>query len=114
MIKKLCTLLALAFCLNGKAQIITTVAGNGAGSPTYTCCFGGDGGQATAAELNSPTRVTFDIVGNMYIADSYNNRIRKVNTSGIITTLAGNGTAGFSGSCPAGVIVQGGIITACQ
>ncbi len=73
------------------AQIITTVAGNGTGG------FSGDGGQATNAELNYPEGVTFDAYGNLYIADYYNNRIRKINTAGIIFTIAGNGTQGYSG-----------------
>jgi type IX secretion system substrate protein/NHL repeat-containing protein len=79
------------FALNANAQIITTVAGNG------TQGFSGDGGQATAGEINRPYSVTFDAIGNLYIADNYNNRIRKVNTAGIISTFAGNGTAGYSG-----------------
>ncbi len=73
------------------AQNIYTVAGNGTGS---FCC---DGGPAAAAELNNPFGVAIDVSGNLYIADYRNNRIRKVNTSGIITTIAGNGTAGYSG-----------------
>ena len=67
--------------------IITTVAGNG------NSTFSGDGGQATAAGMSSPLGVKFDSLGNMYIAEG--NRIRKVDTSGIITTIAGqpgNGT----------------------
>jgi hypothetical protein len=71
--------------------IISTVAGNG------TAGYSGDGGQATAAELNSCSTLWVDTLGNMYISDDLNNRIRKVNTSGIISTIAGNGTAGFSG-----------------
>ena len=72
--------------------IITTVAGTpGLGG------FGGDGGQATDAQLNSPTDVSVDAAGNLYIADFYNNRIRKVTPAGIISTIAGNGTPGFSG-----------------
>ncbi len=72
--------------------IINTVAGNG------TAGYTGNGGQATAASLNGPDGVTFDAAGNMYISDDYNNVIRKVNKlTGIITTVAGNGTAGFSG-----------------
>jgi hypothetical protein len=71
--------------------IIITVAGNG------TAGFLGDGGRATAAELNSPGGVVVDAAGNLYIADSLNNVIRKVTPAGIITTVAGNGTAGFSG-----------------
>ena len=71
--------------------IITTVAATGASG------FLGDGGAATAARLDSPKGVTLDSAGNLFIADYDNYRIRKVNTSGIITTVAGNGTFGFSG-----------------
>jgi len=60
--------------------------------------YAGDGGTATSVELFSPLGVTVDASGNIYIADSGNNRIRKVTAStGIITTVAGNGTAGSSG-----------------
>jgi uncharacterized protein (TIGR03437 family) len=59
--------------------------------------FGGDGGSATAANLNSPSGLAFDTAGNLYIVDTGNHRIRRVSTSGIITTVAGNGTAGFGG-----------------
>jgi trimeric autotransporter adhesin len=71
--------------------IISTIAGNG--SPG----FSGDGGQATAAEIYKPFGVAADPAGNIYIADTYNNRIRKVTTGGVISTFAGNGIAGFSG-----------------
>ena len=71
--------------------MITTIAGNGSAG------FSGDGGLAIAATLNLPMGVATDVAGNVYIADTYNNRIRKINTSGIITTIAGNGTAGYSG-----------------
>lgn len=72
--------------------IITTVAGNGTAGPA------GDGGAATSAELNYPWGVTVDASGNIYIADTSNNRIRKVTAStGVISTVAGNGTAGYSG-----------------
>jgi sugar lactone lactonase YvrE len=74
-----------------QAQIITTVAGTG------VIGYSGDGGQATNAELYEPTGAVFDTSGNMYIADNDNNVIRKVSTSGIITTIAGNGTEGYSG-----------------
>ncbi|MEE8062232.1 MAG: HYR domain-containing protein, partial [Gemmatimonadales bacterium] len=70
---------------------LTVVAGNG------TRGFSGDGGPATTAALNSPFGVAVDAAGNLFIADVINNRIRKVDTSGIITTVAGNGTVGFSG-----------------
>jgi trimeric autotransporter adhesin len=83
---------------------VSTVAGSGAGGDvaniSYGCCFGGfagDGGPATAAQLWNPTDVAFDQQGNLYIADHNNNRVRQVDTTGIITTVAGNGTAGFSG-----------------
>ena len=71
--------------------IISTIAGNGTGG------FSGDGGAATAAELNGPCGVAVDRRGNVYIEDGLNERIRKVNDSGIISTIAGNGTAGYSG-----------------
>jgi sugar lactone lactonase YvrE len=78
--------------INTTSGIITTVAGNG------TQGFSGDGGQATSAQLYNPYALAFDKLGNMYIADYANHRIRKVNTSGIITTVAGSGTqGGFSG-----------------
>lgn len=70
---------------------ITTFAGNN------TAGYGGDGGPATQAELYYPPQVAVDSVGNVYIADQYNQRIRKVNTSGIITTIAGNGAYGYQG-----------------
>ena len=71
--------------------IITTVAGTGVAG------YGGDGAAATAATLNNPVGVAVDGMGNVYIADALNHCIRKVSTSGIITTVAGTGTAGFSG-----------------
>jgi Bacterial Ig-like domain (group 3)/FG-GAP-like repeat/NHL repeat len=58
----------------------------------------GDGGPGTGAQVNHPSDTTIDSAGNLYIADRYNNKIRKLNTStGIITTVAGTGTAGISG-----------------
>ncbi len=93
--------------------IITTLAGNG------TASYSGDGSQATSATLNGPSGVAIDssgisiyrpqitvidnlilllCAGNVYIADQYNNRIRKVTVStGIITTIAGTGSYGYSG-----------------
>jgi sugar lactone lactonase YvrE len=72
--------------------IITTVAGNG------TEGFSGDGGLATDAELDRASRVGVDGAANLYIADEYNQRIRRVDaTTGAITTVAGNGTAGNAG-----------------
>lgn len=70
---------------------IITVAGNG------TQGFSGDGGPAISARLYSPTRAVADAAGNLYIADYYNSRIRKVDTSGTITTFAGSGNQAFGG-----------------
>lgn len=71
--------------------IITTVAGNGLTGES------GDGGPATSARLNEPEGVYVDSSGNIFIADTDNNRIRKVDTSGTITTVAGDGDLGFAG-----------------
>jgi uncharacterized protein (TIGR03437 family) len=73
-----------------KAGVLTTVAGGAFG-------FSGDGGPATKAALNFPSGVAVDSAGNIYFADKGNNRVRKVDTKGIITTFAGTGRAGFSG-----------------
>lgn len=73
------------------AGVVTTVAGTGIPG------FSGDGGPATAAQLNGARDVALDAGGNLYIADTDNNRIRKVDTAGIITTVAGTGVPGFSG-----------------
>ena len=70
---------------------ITTVAGTG------TAGFSGDGKAATAAQLTDPIGVAVDSSGNLYIADAGNNVIRKVTTSGTISTIAGNNTAGYAG-----------------
>jgi hypothetical protein len=71
--------------------VITTIAGNG------TNGYSGDGGAATSAELNNPSDVAIDSAGNVYIADYSNQRVRKVNTSGVISTVAGTGGWGYSG-----------------
>ena len=90
---------------------ITTVAGNGEGG------YGGDGGPAVQAQLSRPTRVAVDGNGILYIADRNNHRIRRVDASGTITTVAGNGVRGYSGdggpavqaqlNFPRGVAVDG-------
>ena len=78
--------------VDASTGIITTVAGNGG----FT--FSGDGGLATAASLNHPAGVALDTNGNLFIADAYNCRVRRVDaSSGIITTVAGNGEFSFSG-----------------
>lgn len=91
--------------------IITTVAGNGGGNGD------GDGVPALQAQLVEPGSVAVDAAGNVFIAETGGHRIRKVDTAGIITTVAGNRTMGFSGdggpaasaqlAFPAGVAVDG-------
>ncbi|MEZ5362984.1 MAG: hypothetical protein R2748_11755 [Bryobacterales bacterium] len=77
---------------DGATGIITTVAGNGSRG------FSGDGGPATSAELDAPRGLALDATGNLFIADQSNHRIRRVDAAtGIITTIAGNGSAEFSG-----------------
>ena len=71
--------------------IVTTVAGTGHPG------FSGDGGAATTAQLNQPYEMALDSAGNMYVADSANNRVRKITTNGAITTFAGNGRHGSTG-----------------
>ena len=71
--------------------IITAVAGNGQWG------FSGDGGTATQAKLHAPMAVAADSAGNIYIADTGNNRVRKIDTNGIITTVAGSGGSGYYG-----------------
>jgi hypothetical protein len=73
------------------AGIITTIAGTGVAG--YT----GDGGPATNAEFGTMGYMTLDKIGNIYISDNHNNCIRRISTSGIITTAAGTGPIGFSG-----------------
>ena len=74
--------------------IMTTVAGTGFTNLDGTGGYSGDGGPATSAKLNKPYAVAFDAAGDMYIPDSANNCIRMVNTAGMISTFAGNGTQG--------------------
>ena len=76
--------------------IITTIAGTGAAG------FSGDGGPATSATFNTPLGVAVDSVGNVYVSDQQNDRIRKIATNGIITTFAGSAPAGanFDGDTP--------------
>ena len=79
--------------------VITTVAGSGVQG------FSGDGGPATVAELDSPEGLAVNAAGDLYIADSHNHRVRKVDVaSGVIATIAGTGAAGYSG--------DGGLATA--
>jgi len=86
--------------LNLDTGLLTTIAGSGIGS------YGGDGGPAKAAQLYNPSQLAIDKSGSLYIADTYNHRIRKITLAGIITTVAGTGVAGFNG--------DGGTATAAQ
>ena len=80
------------FIMQAQVNIITTIAG------TDSFGYSGDNGAATNAKLKAPEGVCLDKLGNIYIADAGNNRIRKIDiTTGIITTIAGNGTAGYLG-----------------
>jgi len=72
--------------------VISTIAGNG------TRAFSGDGGPATSAELDFPCGLCFDASGNLLFCDGGNARVREINTSGIISTIAGNGDGGYSGN----------------
>ena len=73
------------------ASVITTLAGTGESG------YGGDGGPATEALLSEPRGVAVDTAGNLYVADSGNDRVRKIDASGTITTLAGTGESGYGG-----------------
>jgi streptogramin lyase len=91
--------------------IITTVAGNGSRG------FSGDGGAATRAQLNEPYGVVLDHSGNLFVADRLNRRIRRINTrTGVISTIAGNGAAEFSGdggpATKAGLVEPNGVALA--
>ena len=76
--------------LDATTGVLTLVAGNGAQG------FGGDNGPASSAQLYVPSGVAVDSAGNLYIADTYNRRVRKV-SDGVITTVAGRGPRCFSG-----------------
>jgi hypothetical protein len=83
------------------AGTISTVAGNGSAG------YSGDGSAATSAQLNAPSGVAFDGNGNMFIADYVNNAVRRVDSgTGIITTIAGTGLAGYSGDGGPGTVAQ--------
>ncbi|MBC5773665.1 cadherin-like beta sandwich domain-containing protein [Pontibacter sp. KCTC 32443] len=77
------------------AQNIVTIAGTT--DNRYGYYYAGDGGPATSSALYNPNDIAIDAAGNLFIADWGNHRIRKVDTNGIITTIAGTGTGGFTG-----------------
>ncbi len=68
--------------------------------------FSGDGGPATVAQLNYPEDVEVDATGNIFIADSYNHRVRRVSATGVISTVAGTGVQGFPGDGGAATVAQ--------
>ncbi len=76
---------------SGQTNIITTIAGNG------NLGFSGDGGLATQADIGWAAGLATDNIGNVYFDNGTEHRIRKIDTNGIITTIMGTGTAGFSG-----------------
>jgi len=80
--------------------IIVTIAGNGKAG------FSGDGGPASLSMLNTPYGIAIDKYENIYIADSANNRVRKISTDGIITTIAGTGVVGLSGDGGPALLAQ--------
>ncbi|MGB7720244.1 MAG: hypothetical protein WBL65_10115 [Bryobacteraceae bacterium] len=94
--------------------LVVNAAGNASGIPGAD--YAGDGGSARLAHLNRPSACALDSAGNLFIADTLNHSIRKVDPSGTISTVAGTGAAGFSGdqgpataagiSAPAGVVVD--------
>ena len=71
--------------------VVSTAAGDGIEN------YSGDGGAATAAQINTPSNLVLDPVGNVYIADTANNRVRRISPDGVIVTVAGTGVAGYSG-----------------
>lgn len=75
----------------GAGGAVTVVAGTG------TCGYGGDGGPAGSAQLDGPFGVAFDSSGDLYIADTNNHRVRRVDSRGIMTTVAGTGALGYTG-----------------
>jgi sugar lactone lactonase YvrE len=96
------------------AGIITTVAGTGVSG------YSGDGGPAATATISSLNGLAVDSAGDVYFADTVNNAVRKINSAGVITTVAGTGKTGFSGDCgpaasaelntPSAVAVHDGIL----
>jgi len=95
----------LKYSVTGKGNLIETVAGNG------TFGFSGDGGPATEAMLGIPRGMAVDAIGNFFIVDMWYARIRKVDTNGIITTVAGGGTDAYGGWDGIGIPGEGGPAT---
>src|SRR5437016_6215270 len=85
---------------------VSTLAGNGAGG------FAGDSGPAKDAQFNQPCGLAFDTSGNLFLGDSGNSRVRKIDTNGTVTTVAGNGTKGYFGDT--GAATSGGFAYPCN
>ena len=90
-VKHLLLILCCCILTSVHSQTITTIAGTGVGA------FNGDGNVAITTTINGPFGVAVDTIGNVYIADRFNHRIRKVANNGIMTTVAGDGSSGYSG-----------------
>ncbi len=97
--------------IDAATQVITTIAGNG------QAAFGGDGGDARLAGLNSPAQLAFDVAGNLFVSEAGNARIREITKAGTISTVAGSNAKGYGGdggpatgatlADPSGVAVDG-------
>jgi len=96
----LSAILALSVPAVAQTQKIITIAGTGISG------YNGDGISAITARVSSPSGVAVDASGNVYVQDFLNHRVRKINTSGYITTIAGNGTVGYSGDGSVGTTSQ--------
>ncbi len=89
--------------IDGRTGVITTIAGNGSSG------YSGDGGPATAASFNEPYGIAVDSSANIYVADRHNHCVRRVDAaSGVVTTFAGNGAAGYSGD--GGAAAEAGMV----
>jgi hypothetical protein len=77
--------------VNASNGLISTIAGSGVAG------FSGDGNFATSGQFNAPWSIAISGDGSFYIADFYNNRVRKIDSTGMLSTMAGNGNAGYSG-----------------
>jgi len=86
--KRCCLIILFCFPFFVNAQIISTIAGEGSGS---------DGGPALTAAIYDPAALVFDNAGNLYFSEELGNKVRKINISGVITTIAGTGSGGYSG-----------------
>lgn len=86
--------------VNANTNVVNSIAGNG------SLGYSGDGGSSSGAQLADPHDAVVDAAGNVYIADTLNARVRRIDTSGKISTFAGNGTRGYSGDGGAAVSAQ--------